>query len=62
MVQARALLSLNCRAFPSSGTEQAMPELVGYDNNDEADFRKLWPQLVAAGAFRQQAGMKMLHE
>ena len=42
--------------------EQATPELVNYGDNDEADFRKLWPQLVAAEAFRQQDGMKMLHE
>ena len=59
---ARALPSLSRRAFPGSGMEQATPELVSYDNNDEADFRKLWPQLVAAEAFRQQDGMKMLHE
>ena len=39
-----------------------MPELMSYDNNDEADFRKLWPQLVAAEAFQEQAGIKMLHE
>ena len=59
---ARALPSLNRRAFPGSGMKQATPELASYDNNDEADFRKLWPQLVAAGAFRQQDGIKMLHE
>ena len=60
--QARALSSLSRRAFLSSGLEQATPELVSYGDNDEDDFRKLWPQLVAAGAFRQQDRMKMLHE
>ena len=62
MAQARALPSLSHRAFPGSGMKQATPELVSYDNNDKANFRKLWPQLVAAEAFRQQDGMKMLHE
>ena len=58
----RALQGLRRRAFPGSDMEQATSELMSYDNNDEADFRKLWPQLVAAEAFRQQDGMKMLHE
>ena len=59
---ARALPGLRRRAFPGSDMEQATPELMSYDNNNEADFRKLWLQLVAAGAFRQQDGMKMLHQ
>ena len=59
---ARALLVLRRRAFPGSDMEQATSELVSYDNDDKADFRKLWPQLIAAGAFRQHDGMKMLHE
>ena len=58
----RALPGLRRRAFPGSDMEQATPELVNYDNNDEADFRELWLQLVAAGAFRQQDGRKMLQQ
>ena len=38
---ARALLVLRRRAFPGSDMEQATSELVNYDNDDKADFRKL---------------------
>ena len=58
---ARALWGLRHRAYPGSGMEQATFEPASYDNNDEADFWERWPQLVAAGAFRQQDEMKMLH-
>ena len=58
---ARALPGLLRRVFPGSGREQATAEPARYDNNDGADLREHWPQLVAAGAFRQQDGMKTPH-
>ena len=59
---ARALPGLRRRGSSGSGMKQATSEPGNHDNNDEADFRERWPQPVAAGAFRQQDGMKMLHE
>ena len=53
---ARALPSLSRCAFPGSGTEQATSELVNYYNNDRANSRELWLQLVAPGAFQQWNG------
>ena len=59
---ARGLPNLRRRVFSGSGMEQAMSKPASYDNNNKADFRQRWPQLVAAGAFRQQDRMKIPNE
>ena len=60
--QVCALPSLSHRASPGLGMEQVTPERMSHDNNGEADFWKIRPQLAAAGAFRQQVRMQGLLE